>query len=102
MASGDIFSDMCLGVSTSLVTVTPTADSCITWIAGDNNGNSQIWGVGSGGSFQMNMDGGETGSNSAPNKINFMGMKMFITTSQRFGFKSGSGTFFASYSGIEI
>tara|TARA_R110000824_G_C14964212_1_gene652362 strand:+ start:166 stop:474 length:309 start_codon:yes stop_codon:yes gene_type:complete len=102
MASGDIFSDMCLGISTSLVTVTPTADSCITWISGDSNVNGQIWGVGSGGSYQMKMVGASSEDNSAPNKINFIGMKMFITTTQRFGFKSGASTMFASYSGIEI
>jgi|TARA_R110000824_G_scaffold80092_2_gene201659 hypothetical protein len=102
MASGDIFSDMCLGVSTSLVTVTPTADSVITWISGDDDPNSQIWGVGSAGSYQMRMAGGDGGNNPNLSKINFIGMKMFITSSQRFGFKSGSGTIFASYSGMEL
>ena len=50
----------------------------------------------------MSMDGGESGNNVSLGRINFIGMKMFITSTERFGFKSASGTWYASYSGIEI
>ena len=104
MASGDVFSNMYLGVGSSITDIIPagTAKVCITFI-GCSDAGCEIYGRKSTGGYIMKRPtstGG--GSDDLASQTGWENSKMLITNSQYFGFRTASGTKYYSYSGVEF
>ena len=102
MAAGDVFANMHLSVSTSVVTVTPAANTLITFIRAPNSANAQIYGVGSGGNHVMAIGGFDGGTTQLEKQFGWTNCKMFIDTVNTFGFRMAAGTDTFCFSGVEI